>query len=234
LWGVRGASRKEIMEKFVLDAEKREVIGKKVKALRREGKLPAIIYGHEIEPMPITLKTKQVQQVLKLVGANTLISIKVGKDEFLTLVRDIQREVIMRDLLHLDFQAVSLDETITTTLPVVMVGDAPVVADDEAMLIVSMDELQIEAKAKDLPDTISVDVSGLVEIGDNILVKDLVISGDVTILDDPDSVVIVATAQTLMEEIVDEVEEGAELFEELTDAELMEEGEEEAVEETEE
>ena len=222
------------MEKFVLDAEKREVIGKKVKALRREGKLPAIIYGHEIEPMPITLKTKQVQQVLKLVGANTLISIKVGKDEFLTLVRDIQREVIMRDLLHLDFQAVSLDETITTTLPVVMVGDAPVVADDEAMLIVSMDELQIEAKAKDLPDTISVDVSGLVEIGDNILVKDLVISGDVTILDDPDSVVIVATAQTLMEEIVDEVEEGAELFEELTDAELMEEGEEEAVEETEE
>jgi large subunit ribosomal protein L25 len=226
------------MEKFVLNAEKREVIGKKVKALRREGKLPAVIYGNEIEPMPITLETKQVHQILKQVGANTLISIKVGKEEFLSLVRDIQREVIMRDLLHLDFQAVSLEETITTSLPVVMIGEAPAVTELEGLLIVNMDVLQIEAKAKDLPDTISVDVTGLVEIGDQIFVRDLAISGDVKILDDPDSVVIVATAPILMEEIVDEVEEGAELFEELTDAELLEgvegeEGEEAGEEETE-
>ena len=223
----------EKMEKYILDAEKREVIGKKVKALRRDGKIPAVIYGQEIEPLPITLNTKQVHQVLKVVGANTLISIKVGKDEFLTLVREIQREVIMRDLLHMDFQAVSLEETITTFLPVVMVGESPAVTDLEALLILSKDELQIEAKAKDLPDTISVDVSGLVEIGDNILVKDLLISGDVTILDDPDELVIVATAPTLMDEIVDEVEEGAELFEELTDAELLEGDEGEAGEEEE-
>ena len=115
------------MKKYILDAEKRVVIGKKVKALRREGKLPAVIYGQDIEPMPITLNTKQVLQILKVVGANTLISIKVGKDEFLALVRDIQREVILRDLLHLDFQAVSLEETITTSLPVVMVGVSPAV-----------------------------------------------------------------------------------------------------------
>ncbi len=212
----------EEMEKYILDAEKREVIGKKVKALRREGKLPAVIYGQEIETMAITLETRQVQQVLKVVGANTLISVKLGKEEYLALVRDIQREVIMRDLLHMDFQAVSLEETITTTVPVVMVGVAPVIEEFEALLILSMDELQIEAKAKDLPDTISVDVSGMMEVGDNIQVKDLVISGDVTVLDDPDEVVVVATVPTLMEEIVDEVEEGAELFEELTDAELME------------
>jgi large subunit ribosomal protein L25 len=212
----------EKMEKYILDAEKREVLGKKVKGLRRDGKLPAVIYGQEIEPVSITLETKQVHKVLKVVGANTLISIKVGKEEFLTLVREIQREVIVRDLLHMDFQAVSLEETITTSLPVVMVGVAPVIEDFEALLIVSMDELQIEAKAKDLPDLISVDVSNMMEIGDNILVKDLVISGDVKILDDPDGIVIVATSPVLMDEIVDEVEEGAELFEELTDAELLE------------
>lgn len=218
------------MEKFVLDAEKRAVIGKQVKALRREGKLPAVIYGQEIDPMAITLDTKQVVKILKKVGANTLISIKLGKEEYLSLVREIQREVIVRDLLHMDFQAVSLEETITTSLPVVMSGVAPVIEDFEALLIVSMDQLQIEAKAKDLPDTISVDVSEIREIGDNILVKDLVISGDVKILDDPDGIVIVATSPTLMDEIVDEVEEGAELFEELTDAELLEaeEGEEAA------
>lgn len=212
----------EKMEKYILNAEKREVLGKKVKGLRREGKLPAVIYGQEIEPVSITLETKQVHKVLKVVGANTLISIKVGKEEFLTLVREIQREVIVRDLLHMDFQAVSLEETITTSLPVVMVGVAPVIEEFEALLIVSMDELQIEAKAKDLPDLISVDVSNMMEIGDNILVKDLVISGDVKILDDPDGIVIVATSPVLMDEIVDEVEEGAELFEELTDAELLE------------
>jgi len=225
------------MKKYILNADKREVLGKKVKALRREGKLPAVIYGQEFEPMSITLETKQVHKVLKVVGANTLISIKIGKEEFLTLVREIQREVIVRDLLHMDFQAVSLEETITTSLPVVMVGVAPAIEDFEALLIVGMDELQIEAKAKDLPDTIQVDVSTIMELGDNILVKDLVISGDVKILDDPDGVVIVATLPTLMAEIVDEVEEGAELFEELTDAELLEgeEGEEgEGVEETEE
>ncbi len=82
------------MKKYILDAEKREVLGKKVKGLRRDGKLPAVIYGQEIEPLSITLETKQVHKVLKVVGANTLISIKIGKEEFLTLVREIQREVM--------------------------------------------------------------------------------------------------------------------------------------------
>jgi large subunit ribosomal protein L25 len=133
----------------------------------------------------------------------------------------------------MDFQAVSLEETITSTVPIVMVGESPAVQELEALLIVSTDELQIEAKAKDLPDTITVDVSGLVAFGDNILVKDVVIPGDVTVLDDPEEIVIVATAPTLMEE-EPELEEGAELFEELTDAELIdEEAEEEPEEEAE-
>ena len=210
------------MEKYKLEAQNREVIGKKVKALRREGFLPAIIYGSGIEPIPITLNTKDVNQTLKVVGANTLITIKLGKKEHLTLIRDIQREVIKRDLLHMDFQAVSLDENITSTVPIVVVGEAPAVKEFEALLITSLEEVEVEAKAQDLPDTITVDVSGMNEIGDNILVKDLVIIGDVTVLDDPETIVIVATAPTLME-LEEEVEEGAELFEELTDAELMDE-----------
>ncbi|MCJ7717860.1 MAG: 50S ribosomal protein L25, partial [Anaerolineales bacterium] len=144
------------MEKFTLDAKKREVIGKQVKALRRVGQLPAIIYGQDIEPIPITLETKQVRQILKVVGANTLITIKIGKEEHLALVRDIQREVIVRDLLHLDFQAVSLEETITTTVPVMIVGESPAVKEYNALLVSGLDELQIEAKAKDLPDVIKV------------------------------------------------------------------------------
>ena len=210
------------MEKYALEAQNREVIGKKVKALRREGLLPAVIYGSGIEPQPITLDTRAVIQTLKITGANTLITIKLGKKELLALVRDVQREVITRDLLHIDFQAVSLEESITTTVPIVIVGEAPVMTKEfNAVLSSALDELQIEAKAKDLPDSIQVDVSSLIEIGDHILVKDLVIPGDVLVLDDPDEMVLVASAQTLME-IEPEVEEGAELLEELTDAELME------------
>ena len=211
------------MEKFELEAQERTVIGKKVKALRREGLLPAIVYGTGIEPVAITLNTKEVLQTLRVIGANTLVTIKLGKKEHLVLVRDIQREVIKRDLLHMDFQEVSLEENISSTVPIVLVGVAPAVKEFEALLITNMEEIQIEAKAKDLPDTISVDISTLLDIGDSILIKDLVISGDVTVLDNPEDVVIVATLPTLMAEIEELVEEGAELFEELTDAELMEE-----------
>lgn len=215
------------MEKYVIEAKTREVIGKKVKALRREGLLPAVIYGSDIEPIPLTLNTKDVILTLGKIGANTLVTIKLGKREHLALVRDIQREVITRDLLHIDFQAVSLEENITSTVPVVTVGDAPAVAELNALLIVSLEEIQIEAKAKDLPDTISVDISELFDIGDNIRVKDLIIPGDVTIMVDPEETVIVVAAPTLME-IEPEVEEGAELLEELTDAELLELEDEEA------
>jgi len=208
------------MEKYIIEATDREIIGKKVKALRREGLLPAVIYGQGLEPMPITLTTKDFLQTLSMIGANTLVTIKIGKKEHLALVRDIQREVIMRDLLHIDFQAVSLEENITSTVPVMTVGEAPAVMELNALLVISLEELEIEAKAKDLPDTISVDISELVDIGDNIRVKDLIISGDVTILEDPEETVIVVAAPTLME-IEPEVEEGADLLEELTDAELL-------------
>jgi large subunit ribosomal protein L25 len=210
------------MDKFVIKAKKREVLGKKVKALRREGLLPAVIYGRDIDPMPITLNTKDVRQTLGLIGANTLVTIKLGRKEHLALVRDVQREVIMRDLLHIDFQAVSLEENITSTVPIVAINESPTVGEMNAVLTITLEDLQIEAKAKDLPDRIVVDVSELTEIGDSILVKDLVISGDVTILHDPEETVIVVAAPTLME-IEPEVEEEAELLEELVDAELLEE-----------
>ncbi|MCK4800980.1 MAG: 50S ribosomal protein L25, partial [Anaerolineales bacterium] len=173
---------------------------------------------------PIILDTNAVRQTLKMTGSNTLITLKIGKKEYLTLVREVQREVIIRDLLHIDFQAVSLEESITTSVPIVVEGEAPAVKELNALLVSSLDELQIEALAKDLPDIISVDVSELFEIGDNIRVKDLIIPGDVKILDDPEETVIVVAAPTLME-IEPEVEVDEELLEELEDAELLEEEE---------
>ncbi len=209
------------MEKFLINAEERAVVGKKVKALRREGMLPAVIYGSELEPLPITLQTKEMRQTLDLIGANTLITVKVGKKEHLALVRDLQREVISRDLLHVDFQAVALEEMISTTVPIAIEGDAPAVSEYNALLVTELEELEIEAKAKDLPDMIVVDVTGLTEIGDNILISDLVVAGEIKILNDPDEIVVVVATPTVLElEIEEEIDD--ELLEELPEAELLE------------
>jgi large subunit ribosomal protein L25 len=213
------------MEKFVLQADKRSITGKKVKALRRDGKVPAVIYGSEIDPTSITLDYREVRQTLKDAGANTLLTIQMDGEEFITLVREQQREVISRDLLHVDFQAVSLEEVITTTVPIAVEGEAPAVSEYNALLVTELDELHIEAKAKDLPDSIEVDVTGLTEIGDNILIQDLKVSDEVKILEDPDEIVIVVASPTVLEIELEEEEE-ADLFEELEDAELLEELEE--------
>lgn len=213
------------MEKFVLQAQKRDITGKKVKALRREGKIPAVIYGSEIDPTSITLDYREVRLTLKEAGANTLLTIQLDGDEFITLVREQQREVISQNLLHVDFQAVSLEEVITTTVPIAVEGEAPAVSEYNALLVTELDVLNIEAKAKDLPDYIEVDVTGLTEIGDNILIQDLKVSDNVKILEDPDEIVIVVASPTVLEIEIEEEEE-TDLFEELEDAELLEELEE--------
>ncbi len=206
-----------------MKAEHRKVLGKKVKALRREGKLPAIIYGGEIEPTPIVLDVKETRSTLTKIGANTLVTIKIGKEEHLALVREVQRTVIKRDLLHVDFQAVSLAETITTTVPIVAEGVSPAVSDFNALLVKELSEIDIEAQAQYLPDVIMVDITGLEEIGDNILVRDLNISDKVQILNNPDDIVMVVAAPTLLE--VEPVEEEIELFEELGETEALSEDE---------
>ncbi|MDZ7845109.1 MAG: 50S ribosomal protein L25 [Anaerolineales bacterium] len=213
------------MDKFYLPASKREITGKKVKALRRDGKIPAVVYGSGIEPTSITLDYKQVRQTLDEAGANTLLTIDMDGQEFLVLVREKQREVISRNLLHVDFQAVSLEELITTTVRVNVEGEAPAVSEYNALLVTELDELTIEAKAQDLPDSISVDVTGLTEIGDNILIRDLKVSDKVKILEDPDEIVIVVASPTVLEIEIEEEEE-TDLLEELEDAELLEELEE--------
>lgn len=213
------------MDKFFLAANKRDVTGKKVKALRREGKIPAVIYGSEVDSTPILLDYRKVRQTLEEAGANTLLTIDLDGKELLALVREKQREVISRDLLHVDFQAVSLEEVISTTVPVSVEGEAPAVSEYNALLVTELEELNIEAKAKDLPDTILVDVTGLTEIGDNILIRDLQVSDEVKILEDPDEIVIVVASPTVLEIEIEEEEE-TDLFEELEDAELLEELEE--------
>lgn len=200
------------MEKTVMKANRRVVIGKQVKALRREGKLPAVIYGHGIEPTAITLDALQTNKVLSGIGTSTLITIDLEGEEYSVLVRDRQHHVLLRHLLHVDFQVLSMTETVRASVSVVLgEEDAPAVESYGAMIITGVESLDIECLPSDLIDRIVVDISGLESIGDSILVRDLPVPDGITIMEDPGTMIVVATAPAAEE--VEEPEEELELEE---------------------
>ncbi|MEW5829487.1 MAG: 50S ribosomal protein L25 [Chloroflexota bacterium] len=197
------------MEKIVLKAEKRTVVGKQVRALRRAGKLPAVIYGHRIDPLAITLEAHESNMTLSRAASTALITIAVGGKEYPCLVREKQRNYIKGGLIHVDFQAVSLTEKISANVAVELDGESPAVKNFDAVLVQSLAEIEVEALPTDLPESFVVDISKLVEVGDQILVKDLAVPDKVEILTDLDEVVVVATAPKVTEE-VEEAEAGEE------------------------
>lgn len=222
------------MEEVVIQANRREVIGKKVKRLRRDGLLPAVVYGHNIEPIPITLDMREGSRTLEKLSPSALVVVDVDGEQHYTLVRDKQRNPVMKTIIHVDFQAVSLTETVRADLNINIVGEAPAIETYLGILVPSLEQLSIECLPGNLPDRIDVDVSGLTEIGDSLLVSDLIVPDGVEILSDPEDVVVVVIAQAAEEEV--EEEEEVEL-EEGVEPEVVERGkleEEEEEEETEE
>lgn len=194
-------------EIVTLDATRREVTGKKVKALRREGKLPAVIYGVGLEPAPILLEMRTASKALREVTLSTLVNINLDGKEHTTLVRERQYDVIKRELNHIDFLAISMTETLRTSVPLRLVGLAPAIKEYSAMIMQDSEFLEVEALPSDLPEAIEVDISGLTELGSTVTAADLKLGDKVTILGDPDMVIAVAIAGSRVEE---EAEEEAE------------------------
>lgn len=178
------------MEEIVLKAQKRSVIGKQVKVLRRSGQLPAVIYGKGFEPIAITLDLQNANKILPTISSSHLIVVDVDGIEHNTLVRDKQREPVTGGLLHVDFLEVSLTEKLRTVVVIHVEGEAPAVKNYNGVVIVGTEEIEVEALPRDLPERIVVDISNLAEIGDAIYVRDLIISPKVRLLSDPDEIVV--------------------------------------------
>jgi large subunit ribosomal protein L25 len=209
------------MEKQVLQASKREVVGKQVRALRREGKLPAVIYGRHLDPINIVLDAHSASRILAKVSSSSLVMIALDGKEYPTLVREKQLDFIRNTMIHVDFLAVSLTENITASVTIHFEGSSKAVSEYGAILVNGLNELEVECLPPDLPERFVVDVSGLDEIGDGIYVRDVAIPEKVTLLSDPDEMVIVATAMA-----AEEVEEVLEVEgeEELEEPEVIEKG----------
>jgi large subunit ribosomal protein L25 len=213
------------MEKVVLQAEKRKIIGKHVKTLRREGKVPAIIYGSDVGSLPITLDMRETTNVLNKVSSSALLTINVEGDEHATLVREIQQDYLKGTLIHVDFMAVSMKEKLRTNVSISLVGDAPVLEEYSAMIMSGVDTIEVECLPQDLPEVIEVDISHLEELGQAIYVKDIPSITDVDFLTDPEELVAVASA--IKEQVLETEGEEEELLEEaegLSEPEVIEQG----------
>jgi len=190
------------MEKVVLKATRRDVTGKQVNALRRSGKLPAVIYGRHTEPISIALDAHSAGLALSKVGSSSLITVDVDGKEYPALVRERQRDYIKGVLKHVDFLAVSLTEKIRADVQVEVMGASPAVKDFNAVLVIGLHSISVECLPTDLPDRIAVDISGLAQVGDGIHVRDLQVPEKIRVLADPDEMVVVATYAK--EEVVEE------------------------------
>lgn len=191
------------MEKIVLKATKRTVIGKQVSQLRRAGQLPGVIYGHNFEPVNIAMEAHNAQLVIPHLTSSSIVNIDLEGKVIPALVREKQKNYIKNVFTHIDFQAISLTETIRADVSLHFHGLAPAIKEFSAAIVNSIESIEVEALPNDLPERIEVDLSVLAKIGDAIHVRDLIIPAGVTLLTDVDEMVAVATATH--EEVVEEV-----------------------------
>lgn len=193
------------MENLELQAEIRKVTGRKVKQLRQEGLVPAILYGNA-DTTPLQVSAKTLGKVLEAGGGHQLVSLKIDRRRpQLTLLRDVQRDPVRRNLLHVDFYAVKMDQKITATIPVVLEGESPAV-EAGGVLSHSMNSIEVECLPNDLIDTIVVNVDGLANINDLITVADLDVPSSVKLLAEPDAVIVKVQPPQVAEEL-EEMEE---------------------------
>lgn len=196
------------MDKIILKATKRSITGKKVGALRRQGLLPAVMYGTNFESIPITLDRRETTRLFGTLMPSSLVTIDIEGEEHTTLVRDKQRDYIRGEFLHVDFLVISLTETVRTNIRIILEGTAPAVKELSGILVRGLNELEVECLPNYLPERIVIDLSELYEIGSSVLVKDVILSSEIEILDDPEVMIVsVIYTEAEEEEVEEEIEE---------------------------
>src|SRR5581483_1065025 len=173
-------------EAYSLEAQARTVIGKQVKALRRQDLIPAVIYGAGGAPVHISCPRRPLEIVLQKAGGTNVINVVVDGAIHNALVREVQRDKIRRDILHVDFLRVDLTKKLRTEVPVVFVGTPKLASDVQMAHIIQ--SIEVESLPMDIPDRIEVNVEHLVALGDQVTVGDIPPIPNVTILSDPHEV----------------------------------------------
>jgi large subunit ribosomal protein L25 len=204
------------MQKITLKAEKREVSGRKVKSLRRQGILPAVIYGHDFKSMPIQMPVKDFEKTYAEAGESTVVYLDVGGESHPTIIQDVALDSVKDSFLHADFYKVRLDEKIKAKIQLTFISESPAVENLGGILVKNISEIEVEGLPQDLPHEFEVDLSKLAEIGNQILVKDLLVSSKLKIHADQDAIV------ALIQEPISEEEFKAQMETPITTPEEVE------------
>jgi large subunit ribosomal protein L25 len=180
------------MEGLKLKANKRDILGKKTRFLRRQGITPAHLFGHGLESLALQCDTAKLQRVIAHAGRTRLISLGIegDKETRSVFIKEIQRDPRTGILLHVDLFQIRKAEKIKVDVPIVLVGEAPAMKNKGYTLTHSLTELSIECLPAKLPPQIEVDLSPLEEVGQAIHVRDLTFSPDITVHNDPDQMVV--------------------------------------------
>jgi large subunit ribosomal protein L25 len=196
------------MDQIELEVQPRSIVGKKVKALRREGLVPGVVYGRT-DPMNVQVPELDAARAIGQAGGQ-LITLKVGGEDEgrMVLAREVQRDVISGQLLHADFFEVDVTERLQVSVPLVLVGEPSLVEANEAVLLQALNEVEIECLPTDIMQLIEVDVSGLEGFADAVHVRDLQLPPTIELLTPGDEMI--ARLEPIEEE---EVEEEEALFE---------------------
>lgn len=182
--------------------------------LAKEGLVPGVVYGHNVPAESVQMTKRELDRVYLRSGGNSLVDLRVGGTSARKVfIHNVQRDPQTHNIRHVDFLVVNLREEITSAVPLVIVGESPIVVANEGLLLTLLDHVQVRALPMDLPSIIEVDVSGLDEIGKTIHITDLTIPGNVTLLTDSEEpvakVVDLPVAEVVEEPEVAEAEEGA-------------------------
>lgn len=186
----------------VLKADVRTVLGKKIKKLRREGLLPANVYGKGLKSKALQVRLEDFQAIFKEVGETGLVDLNVEKNSHPVLIKNLQIDYSSNLPLHADFYQVNLKEKVRTMVPVVVVGEAKAVSEKIGLLLQTLSEVEIEALPDKLPESIEVNVEPLSELDASITVGELKPGEGITVLSDP-GLTIVKIAEPQKEEPVE-------------------------------
>lgn len=179
---------------ITLQAEVREA-GKSLQTLRKQGLVPAVLYGHGIESKSISMDHRAFARAFKAAGENTIVELSMGKGKPVNvIVKDAQMDPISNRYTHADLFQVRMDEAIDADIPFEFVGEAGAIREHGGILVKALESVEVSALPGDLPHALSVDLSALKTFDDVIKIKDLVIPAKVTVKDDPETVVALVEA----------------------------------------
>jgi large subunit ribosomal protein L25 len=179
------------MPEVTLTAEAgREIGTSSTRRLRSQGKIPGVVYGHGADPIPVAVGAREFQIAMSgEAGLNTLLSLEVGQDNFLTLARDIQHHPFKNVVTHIDFLIVRRDELISAEVTINLIGEAIEVQHGDGVVDQQLFTLQVKAKPADIPPSVDIDISGLT-IGAALHVSDIDIPAGVELETDVEATVV--------------------------------------------